>query len=138
MTTALVTGGSGYFGALLATQLRAAGQQVRILDLNRPDDAIGLDFLQGDIRDAATVRAAVEDVDVVYHNVAQVPLAKDEHLLRTVNVDGTRILLAACRGGINSLMAEVLEDHILEHVAKGKPSPEIADDLIDLVRAYLK
>ena len=47
-------------------------------------------------------------------------------------------LLAACRGGINSLMAEVLEDHILEHVAKGKPSPEIADDLIDLVRAYLK
>ena len=47
-------------------------------------------------------------------------------------------LLAACRGGINSLMAEVLEDHILQHVAKGKPSPEIADDLIDLVRAYLK
>ncbi len=100
-TTVLVTGGSGYFGALLAHQLGAAGHHVRILDLNRPDpEALvgieGVDFVQGDIRDAHVVRAAVEGVDLVFHNVAQVPLAKDEHLLRTVNVDGTRILLAAC------------------------------------------
>ena len=47
-------------------------------------------------------------------------------------------VLAACRGAINSLMAEVLEDHIRDHVATGKPSPEIAEDLIDIVRAYLK
>ena len=47
-------------------------------------------------------------------------------------------LLAACRGAVNSLMAEVLEDHIRDHVATGKPSPEIAEDLIDIVRAYLK
>jgi DNA-binding FrmR family transcriptional regulator len=47
-------------------------------------------------------------------------------------------LLAACRGAINGLMAEVLEDHIRDHVAKGKPSPAIAEDLIDIVRAYLK
>ncbi|MEO6122252.1 MAG: NAD-dependent epimerase/dehydratase family protein [Ilumatobacteraceae bacterium] len=98
MTTALVTGGSGYFGALLATQLRAAGHHVRILDLNDPDAlAFGeVDFVRGDIRDAAVVRTAVDGVDVVFHNVAQVPLAQDEHLLRTVNVDGTRILLDAC------------------------------------------
>jgi nucleoside-diphosphate-sugar epimerase len=36
-------------------------------------------------------------VDTVFHNVAQVPLANDPHLLRTVNVDGTRILLDAAR-----------------------------------------
>lgn len=49
--------------------------------------------------------------------------------------------LAAVRGGVNSLMAEVLEDHIRIHLAgPGEPSvtPEIAEDLIDLVRAYLK
>lgn len=99
MTTSLVTGGSGYFGALLATQLRAAGQTVRILDLNDPDElAVGaVDFVRGDIRDPAAVRRAVEGVDTVYHNVAQVPLAQDHHLLRTVNVDGTQILLDACR-----------------------------------------
>jgi DNA-binding FrmR family transcriptional regulator len=49
--------------------------------------------------------------------------------------------LAAVRGGVNSLMAEVLEDHIRLHIAgKGKQAmtPAIAEDLIDLVRAYLK
>ncbi len=98
MTTALVTGGSGYFGSLLATQLRDAGQDVRIFDLNDPDEIGGsaVDFVRGDIRDPAAVRRAVDRVDVVYHNVAQVPLAQDEHLLRSVNVDGTRILLEAC------------------------------------------
>ena len=95
-TTALVTGGSGYFGALLATQLRACGHTVRVLDLNAPADDADVEFVRGDIRDAAVVRAAVEGVDVVYNNVAQVPLAKDEQLLRSVNVDGTRLLLSAC------------------------------------------
>ena len=49
--------------------------------------------------------------------------------------------LAAVRGGVNSLMAEVLEDHIRLHLAgKGTEAmtPELAEDLIDVVRAYLK
>ncbi len=51
------------------------------------------------------------------------------------------MLLAAVRGGINSLMAEVLETHIRFHLADGAKeqiAPELAEDLIDLVRAYLK
>jgi len=52
------------------------------------------------------------------------------------------MLLANVRGGINSLMAEVLEDHIRHHMMtpeKNAPPPiELAEDLIDLVRAYLK
>jgi DNA-binding FrmR family transcriptional regulator len=52
------------------------------------------------------------------------------------------MLLANVRGGINSLMAEVLEDHIRLHLLssdKSSPPPnELAEDLIDLVRAYLK
>jgi DNA-binding FrmR family transcriptional regulator len=52
------------------------------------------------------------------------------------------MLLANVRGGINSLMAEVLEDHIRLHMMspdKGQiATQEIAEDLIDLVRAYLK
>jgi DNA-binding FrmR family transcriptional regulator len=52
-------------------------------------------------------------------------------------------LLAATRGGLNGLMAEVIEDHIREHVA----SPDIesaaerikgADELVEIVRTYLK
>lgn len=51
------------------------------------------------------------------------------------------MLLAAVRGGVNSLMAEVLETHIRFHLVDGvkeQIAPELAEDLIDLVRAYLK
>jgi DNA-binding FrmR family transcriptional regulator len=52
------------------------------------------------------------------------------------------MLLANVRGGINSLMAEVLEDHIRLHMLTNEktamPSAELAEDLIGLVRAYLK
>jgi DNA-binding FrmR family transcriptional regulator len=52
------------------------------------------------------------------------------------------MLLANVRGGINSLMAEVLEDHIRLHLLSTEKSVnqpvELAEDLIDLVRAYLK
>lgn len=51
------------------------------------------------------------------------------------------MLLAAVRGGINGLMAEVLEDHIRLHLLQGGRAPltpDLGEELIDLVRAYLK
>ena len=51
------------------------------------------------------------------------------------------MLLAAVRGGINGLMAEVLEDHIRLHLLQdghAPLTPDLGEDLIDLVRAYLK
>jgi len=95
--TALVTGGSGYFGSLLVGRLRDEGHRVRVLDLNDADDRpADVEFVRGDIRDPGTVRAACTGVDVVYHNVAQVPLARDRALFDSVNVGGTRTLLDAC------------------------------------------
>jgi nucleoside-diphosphate-sugar epimerase len=98
VTTSLVTGGSGYFGSLLVERLVARGDSVRVLDISDASDRPpGVDFVQGDIRDANAVAEAVARCDAVFHNVAQVPLAKDPNLLRTVNVDGTRVLLDAAR-----------------------------------------
>jgi DNA-binding FrmR family transcriptional regulator len=54
---------------------------------------------------------------------------------------GQLMLLAAVRGAVNGLMGEVLEDHIRFHLtseSKEQIAPELAEDLIDLVRAYLK
>ena len=51
------------------------------------------------------------------------------------------MLLAAARGGINGLMAEVLEDHIRLHLlqeGRAPLTPDLGEELIDLVRAYLK
>ena len=51
-------------------------------------------------------------------------------------------LLAAARGGMNGLMAEVIEDHIREHVAspslRDDERTQGADELVDVVRSYLK
>ena len=51
--------------------------------------------------------------------------------------------LAATRGALNGLMAEILEDHVRFHVVDpdDKPNSEraqAAEQLVDLVRSYLK
>jgi DNA-binding FrmR family transcriptional regulator len=52
------------------------------------------------------------------------------------------MLLEAIRGGVNSLMAEILENHIRLHIThpdRGKESnEELTEDLIALVQVYLK
>jgi nucleoside-diphosphate-sugar epimerase len=52
------------------------------------------------------VRAASDGVDVVLHNVAQVPLAKDRELFWSVNVVGTaNVLLAARQAGVGKVVS---------------------------------
>jgi FrmR/RcnR family transcriptional regulator, repressor of frmRAB operon len=51
--------------------------------------------------------------------------------------------IAACRGAIDGLLAEVLEDHIRYHVVSPEANPEseqvqAAEQLVDLLRSYLK
>lgn len=47
--------------------------------------------------------------------------------------------LAAARGAINALMGELMEDHIRNHMPKNsKSSEEAAEDVIEIVRTYLK
>jgi len=102
----LVTGGSGYFGTTLRDRLRAQGHSVRNFDLVQPDaDDAQDEFVQGDIRDAGSVSRACEGIDVVHHNVAQVPLAKSRALFDSVNIEGTEVMLAAARSaGVKKLV----------------------------------
>ena len=47
--------------------------------------------------------------------------------------------LAAARGAINSLMGELMEDHIINHMPKNsKSADEAAEDIVQIVRTYLK
>jgi len=51
--------------------------------------------------------------------------------------------MAACRGAINGLVAEVIEGHILAHVVDPNQEPtseraKAAQELIDVVKTYLK
>ena len=66
-----------------------------------------------------------------------------ESVLRGLNEDEqcAEVLqrLAAARGAINSLMGELLEDHVRNHMPHNtKSAEEAADDVIEIVRTYLK
>jgi FrmR/RcnR family transcriptional regulator, repressor of frmRAB operon len=52
-------------------------------------------------------------------------------------------LIAAARGAMSGLMAEVVEDHVRTHLVDSERYPdalntEAADQLLDVVRTYLK
>jgi DNA-binding FrmR family transcriptional regulator len=52
-------------------------------------------------------------------------------------------LIVAARGAMNSLMAEIIEDHIRMHVVdpaseRNSAKAKGAEELIDIVQAYLK
>lgn len=76
---ALVTGGAGLIGSHLTDLLVAEGWSVRVLDNLEPnthrDGRPGwlnerAQFVRGDVRERADVRAALEDIDVVFHEAA--------------------------------------------------------------------
>ncbi len=97
MARCLVTGGAGYFGELLTRKLLERDHSVRIFDVNLPANSYaGTEVLQADLRDADAVLSACEGIDVVFHNAAQVALAKDIDSLWSVNRDGTKNLLESC------------------------------------------
>jgi UDP-glucose 4-epimerase len=84
----LLTGATGNIGSHVLPELVRRGHRVRTFA--RPN---------GDVTDPAAVAAAVEGVDTVIHLAAVIPPASDEQpeRARQVNVDGTALLVAACR-----------------------------------------
>ena len=104
---ALVTGGAGFIGSHLVDALAARGARVRVLDdlsTGRLENLQGrgssIDFVRGDIRDAATCRRACEGADYVFHEAAlgSVPRSvADPATTIAVNVAGTANVFAAAR-----------------------------------------
>jgi nucleoside-diphosphate-sugar epimerase len=87
----LVTGGSGFVGGHIVEQLLNRGENVRVFDKIPPEvGSDEVDFVEGDIRSESDVREAMDGVDIVYHNIALVPVTKAGEKFRKVNVGGTR------------------------------------------------
>ncbi len=134
----LVTGGAGFIGAHLVTALVAAGDEVIVLDNLRRGDQIKLAearhtgsvrFIDGDVRDRATVHTAMHDVGRVYHLAAQsnvLGAVSDIDYSFTSNVIGTyNVLLAARNAGVERLVftssREVYGDVAQAPVAEDQP-----------------
>jgi uncharacterized protein YbjT (DUF2867 family) len=91
----LVTGGSGVVGTAAVEELRRRGHHVRLLSRHADDDAKrwnAVEAFRADISDAASVRGAATGCDAVLH-IAGVAV-DDEERLQSINVDGTRNIVA--------------------------------------------
>lgn len=113
----LVTGGAGFIGAHLVRALAEAGDEVVALDNLRRgvrakladlERSGAMRFLEGDIRDRETVRAAMRGCARVYHLAAQsnvLGAVTDLDYSFTSNVVGTyTVLVAAREAGVESVI----------------------------------
>lgn len=105
----LVTGGAGFIGSHLVDALLSKGEEVRVVDnlssgkitnLQLKKNRLGLEFLEGDIRDYSFVEEAVKGVDGIYHQAAMVSVEKSIHAPMdsySNNVQGTFNVFEAAR-----------------------------------------
>ena len=117
----LITGGAGFIGRALARHFVAAGRDVLAFDLAPPEAAAGADwpagvgYVSGDIRDPATVRAAVErsgEQDPIVHLAGMLTAGcdRDPAAGMAVNVGGSFHVLDAARacGGRRVVLASTI------------------------------
>jgi nucleoside-diphosphate-sugar epimerase len=98
----LMTGANGHLGANLLRRLLAEGAAVRVLLRPESDNAsvegLAIERAYGDLREPASLMAAVRGCDEIYHCAAQIAtIAGGEREIFAHNVVGTRNLLQAAR-----------------------------------------
>ncbi|NLY01917.1 MAG: NAD-dependent epimerase/dehydratase family protein [Rhodopirellula sp.] len=126
--TVLVTGATGLVGNNVVRALVREGGAIRVLVREgcdpRPLDGLPVEIAYGDVRDAESVRRAVQGVESVVHSAAVVEIGwsgLDRH--RAVNVEGTRhVAEAASAAGIRLVHVSSV-DAIAINPA-GKPADE--------------
>jgi dihydroflavonol-4-reductase len=96
-STILVTGASGFLGSAIAAALRARSHAIRVLarsssprtNLNAADVVC-----EGDLRDRASLAAALKGARYLFHAAADYRLwARDPEEIRRSNVEGTRLIM---------------------------------------------
>lgn len=110
----LVTGGAGFIGSHLSTELLRRGHKVRVADSlitgkrRNLDHIPDVEFVEGDLADADFARQVAQDCDYVLHQAAipSVPRSvKDPITSNRANVDATlNVLVAARDAGVKRLV----------------------------------
>lgn len=97
----LVTGGAGFIGSHTVRALVDSGERVRVLDSlrppvhppgRRPDLPDEVEFIEGSVDDRAALRAALADIDVVYHLAAYQDYLTDFSTFYAINTVSTALI----------------------------------------------
>lgn len=113
--TVLVTGGAGFIGSNLAEELIRQGAKVKIIDNlitgfreNLEEISGDFDFIEGDINDDRALEAALENVQIIFHQAAlpSVPRSVDNPAeTHDACVNATfKLLLRAKEKGVKRLI----------------------------------
>jgi dihydroflavonol-4-reductase len=106
----LVTGASGFVGSAVAAKLVERGFSVRALvRATSPRThlaGLDLEYVQGDLRDAETIRPAMAGVRYLFHVAADYRLwARDRNEIVINNVTGTRVMMEeALHAGVERIV----------------------------------
>lgn len=99
LVTVLVTGGGGFLGGAIVSQLLARGETVRSVARGAyPElEARGVTCVRGDLADPEVAAEAVSGCDAVIHVAAKAGVWGPHDAYYRANVTATRNLLEACR-----------------------------------------
>jgi nucleoside-diphosphate-sugar epimerase len=119
MANYLVTGGAGFIGSHITETLLKEGHRVRVLDnfssgrRENLRDIISafperIEVFEGDVRDRQVCAQAVEGLDFVFHQAAQISVPQsieDPETTQEINIKGTlNVLSAGKKAGIKRLV----------------------------------
>ena len=140
----LITGATGSLGALLTRRLAGEGRRVAALCLpGDPGAAIAdlgdaVDRRTGDVTDPASVEAAMDGIDAVFHLAAVVPFLNAlRPRMEAVNIGGTRAVLAAARRAGVRRLVHVSSASVVALPADGTVAAEDHPDQGDSGFAYV-
>lgn len=125
----LVTGATGHVGNVLVRKLSSEGAPIRALVLPRDDCAslrgLQVEKVEGNVLDPDSLDRAMEDVEMVYHLAGIIAIMPGaEEIMRRVNVEGVRNVVAAARKAGIKRLVHVSSIHAFQRLQDGEFTDE--------------
>ena len=129
----LVTGAAGHIGNVLVRELLADGKKIRALIMPKEDisslEGLDIECMVGNVLDPASLDRAMRGIEVVYHLAGIISILPGQNdLMRKVNVEGTRNILAAARKADVKRLVYTSSIHALSRDWKGKIDERVPFD----------
>jgi dihydroflavonol-4-reductase len=137
----LVTGAAGHIGNVLVRELLNDGQRVRALVLPGEDtsslEGLDIELMEGNVLEPHTLDQALLGVEKVFHLAGIISIMPGQNdVMRRVNVEGTKNMLAAARKAGVKRLVYTSSIHALSRDWKGKINEKVPFDQFNSAGAY--